>query len=114
MIALFNNEKKFIGFCENFPEQNNTNLLKLEVPEKYANPTKYTWVGDFYNGDFVEIEKAVFLNVQEEKIEIINKQYPIQIQLLNIIKQLNILSKKENIYDCNFKQMSEDILNIWK
>jgi hypothetical protein len=114
MIALFNNEKNFIGFCENLPEQNNINLFKMEVPEKYANPLKYTWIGDFYNGEFIEIEKAALIKSQEEKIENINKQYPIQIQLLNIIKQLNILSKKENIYDCNFKQMSEEILNIWK
>jgi hypothetical protein len=114
MIALFNKNKNFIGFCDNFPEYNNDNFLKIEVPEKYADPYKYTWVGDYYNGEFLEIEKALIIKQKEKLIEDINKKYPIEIQLLNIIKQLNILSNKEKIYDNNFKQMSNEILNIWK
>jgi hypothetical protein len=114
MIALFNSNKNFIGFCEDFPEQNNLNFFKIEVPEKYADPTKYTWIGDFYNGEFIEIEKASYIKSQEEMMENIIKKYPIQVQIINIIKQLNTLSNKEKIYDYNFKEMSNEILNIWK
>lgn len=115
MLALFNkNNKNFIGFCENLPDENNSCFLKMKVPPEYSNPSKYTWIGDFYNGEFIEIQKASYIKSQEELIEEILKKYPIQIQILNIIKQLNILSKKENIYDNSFKQMSDEIIKLWK
>lgn len=115
MLALFNkNNKKFIGFCENFPEESNINFLKMDVPFEYSNPSKYTWTGDFYNGEFVEIQKASYIKSKEEILEDIIKKYPIQIQIINILKQLNILSKKENIYDNHFKEMSEEIIKLWK
>ena len=114
MIALFNSDKNFIGFCENFPENKNLNFFKINVPEKYSNPSKYTWSGDFYNGEFIEIEKEIELSKYKQTIDEIIKKYPIQTQIINIIKQLDILSKKNNIYDCDFREMSTEILKLWK
>jgi hypothetical protein len=114
MIALFNNNKNFIGFCDNFPDNEDENFLKLEVPKKYSDPSKYTWIGDYYNGGFVELNKIIQSEYNEDTVENFIKKYPIQIQIINIIKQLDVLSKKSNIYDLNFKEMSTEILKIWK
>lgn len=114
MFALFNQENKFIGFGENIPEQAKTFIKTKNVPEQYKDFTKYTWHGNFNTGKFIEIKDIAYIQSIEEKIEKINEMYPFQIQLINIMKQLNVLSKEKNLYDISFKEMSNNILKIWK
>jgi hypothetical protein len=113
MIALFNSDKVFIGFCENFPD--NLNFLKKEIPKEYSNPTKYTWAGTYDDGGFVEIEKLSYINNQKRKVDETLHKYPLEIQMLNIIKQLQILLEANKaLYDPSFKQMADEILSLWK
>ena len=112
MIALFNNDKVFIGFCENFPD--NLNFLKKQIPKEYSDPTKYTWTGTYDDGGFIEIEELSYINNKKRKFEEVLEKYPLEIQMLNIIKQLQILSEKENTYDPSFFKMADEILSLWK
>ncbi len=114
MYALFDQKKEFIGFSENFPDIYGSGIIKIKVPDEYADPTKFMWKGTLDNGAFFELNEFLNLKDKKEKFEIILNKYPLEIQLINIIKQLNTLSEKQNIFDLNFKQMATDILNIWK
>jgi hypothetical protein len=114
MFALFNLENKFIGFGDNIPDQTKSFFKTIEVPDQYKDFTKYTWHGNYNDGKFIEIKDITYVKTLEDKIEKITEKYSTQIQLINIIKQLSLLSKDKNLYDISFKEMSNDILNIWK
>jgi hypothetical protein len=50
------------------------------------------------------------LKIEKELFEIINKVYQPGVQLTLIIKQLHLLASKTNLFDEEFKEMSETIL----
>jgi hypothetical protein len=114
MFALFNQHKKLIGYSPDFPNNPNLNVLKKQLPQEFSDLSKWHWEGDYDNGAMVSNKKIVEMDSMQKVYQKILSTYPIGVQLVNIIKQLNILSKKENLYDSSFKEMSSDILEMLK
>lgn len=111
MFALFK-DKKFIGYSPDFPQTNGMGIDVKDVPDEYSNVLEYTWVGDSETGKFTDVNTAVKLKKQIEIDNLIQEKFPIQQQLINIINQLYILSQKNNIFDIEFKEMTNEIKKI--
>lgn len=113
MFVLFNTNKEFIGYSPDIPDS--SSILKKKISEDQSDIMRWKWVGTYDNGQMemitdgypieeIEIEKKVF--------EYINKKYPLEVQLCNIIKQLNnIIQKDDSLQDDDFSDMAQYILN---
>lgn len=55
MYALFDKDKKFIGYSPDFPENPGLNIFKFKLPEDKSDLTKWKWVGDMFTGKMVKI-----------------------------------------------------------
>ena len=112
MFALFNDNKKFIGYAPHI--ENNSFLCAYykEIPKEYSNLAEWHWEGDYDTGGMVSNKKIIELNEQQKVVQKILKKYSIATQMLNITKQLYILSKNANLFDNDFKEMSKDIFDI--
>jgi hypothetical protein len=112
MFALFNADKKFIGYSPDLPNNDKLNILRKKLPEQYSDLRFWHWEGDYDSGAMVSNKKTIELDDNRKAYEEIVKTYPLGIQLFNIIKQLNLLSKNANLFDSDFKEMSNNILEI--
>jgi len=112
MFALFNNKKQFIGYSPDLPNNDKINILKKKLPEEYSDLQKWHWEGDYDNGAMVSNKKIIELNETQKAYQEIVNAYPIGIQLINVIKQLNLISKNANLFNSEFKEMSNNILEI--
>lgn len=112
MYALFNKEKKFIGFS---PDQIPNSLIK-EIPKEQSDFTLWKWQGDYDTGKMILINS----DVKIEEIEIDNalfryveSKYPLKVQLINIITQLRkVVQYNDILQDDDFMDMSGAILNM--
>jgi hypothetical protein len=113
MFALFNKNKIFIGYSPDIPE--NSDLLKIEIPESKSNITIWKWDGDYDNGKMVPISTGYpmeEIELERELFDYIDKRYPLGVQLANIIKQISkILKKYPDLEDDEFVDMSHYVLN---
>jgi hypothetical protein len=113
MFALFNSEKKFIGFSPDILD--NDKVLKIRIPDEQSDIRLWRWEGDYDTGKMVYCD--VGYPIEEEELEkklfdYIANKYPISIQLINIIRQLTKIAKNDpNIQDYEFMDMSDCILN---
>jgi hypothetical protein len=112
MFALFDkNNKNLIGYAPNITNINNISLFK-EIPEEFSNLHEWSWEGDYDTGKMVTNKKIISLNEEHEHLKKIIELYPLGTQIINIIRQLHILSKNANLFDNDFKEMSNNILEI--
>lgn len=113
MFALFNKDKTFIGYSNDIPDT--STVLKKEIPKEQSDIMLWRWEGDYENGRMVSVDIGYpieEIELEKELFSFIDKNYPPQIQMLNIIKQLRkIVQNNENIQDDNFVDMSDYILN---
>ena len=113
MFALFNKDKIFIGYSNDIPDT--STVLKKEIPKEQSDIMLWRWEGDYENGRMVSVDIGYpieEIELEKELFSFIDKNYPPQIQMLNIIKQLRkIVQNNENIQDDNFVDMSDYILN---
>ncbi len=113
MFALFNKDKTFIGYSSDIPDT--STVLKKEIPKEQSDIMLWRWEGDYENGRMVSVDIGYpieEIELEKELFSFIDKNYPPQIQMLNIIKQLRkIVQNNENIQDDNFVDMSDYILN---
>jgi hypothetical protein len=113
MFALFNKDKTFIGYSNDIPDT--STVLKKEIPKEKSDIILWRWEGDYENGRMVSVDIGYpieEIELEKELFNFIDKNYPPQIQMLNIIKQLRkIVQNNENIQDDNFVDMSDYILN---
>jgi len=58
MFALFNKERKFIGYSEDIPDLPTLNIFKLKLPENQKDITKWRWEGNFPDGKMVKIKSC--------------------------------------------------------
>ena len=96
MYALFNKEKKFIGFS---PNQIPNNLTK-KISEEHSDFTIWKWEGDYDTGKMVLINS----NIKTEEIELdkalfnyIDSKYPLKVQLINMMTQLRKIVQYNDI-----------------
>jgi hypothetical protein len=112
MFALFNTNKQLIGYSPDLPPNDKLNILRKELPPEFSNLKYFHWEGDYDNGAMVSNKKIVELDESKKAYDEILNAYPIGIQLINMIKQLNLISKNANLFDSNFKEMSDNMLEI--
>lgn len=60
MYALFNKEKKIIGYSEDFPDTPNLDVFKVKLPEEKSNLMEWKWCGDMLTGNMVKINLENF------------------------------------------------------
>jgi hypothetical protein len=113
MYALFNKEKQFIGYSEDMPEQVLQNLLYKQIPDSQTDFTNWRWSGDYDTGHMVSIVEDGYpveeIALEKQLFDTINKNYPLPVQLIYIIKQLKLLSR-EGEQDHNFQDMADIVL----
>lgn len=112
MFVLFNNNKKFIGYSPDAEKVNDISAYSKEIPEQFSNLNEWHWEGDYDNGKMISNKKFIELTEEQKAIRKIIDQYPLGVQLINIIKQLNVLSKNANLFDNDYKEMSNNIMEI--
>lgn len=62
MYALFNKEKKLIGYSGDFPDTPNLDVFKIKIPEEKSNLMEWKWDGDMLTGNMVKI------NLEKNKV----------------------------------------------
>ena len=114
MFALFNLNKTFVGYSEDIPEHLNKSFIKKEIPEDKRDLTKWRWDGDL-DGQMVSLNEKPYTITEKEITEslfkTIYKDYPIDLQIVNIIKQLYVLSYKSSSLLPDFEQMAKTIIH---
>ena len=55
MFVLFNEENKFVGYSEDFPNLPNLKIKKKSIPESQRDLNFWRWQGDFETGSMVNI-----------------------------------------------------------
>jgi hypothetical protein len=114
MFVLFNKEKKFIGYSPDIPSQ--VDILKKEIPASKRDFSVWKWVGDYDNGSMISIFEEDYpkeeLDLEKKLFSEINSKYPLNTQLINIMRQVKILSEASPMHqDCVFLDMADEILN---
>lgn len=113
MFVLFNKNKEFIGYSPEFPE--NSEILKIEIPEEKSDISLWKWEGTYDNGRMAPINIGYSIEeieLEREMFEYIEKKFPIKTQLINIIKQLRKITKSNsNLEEYEFVDMADYILN---
>jgi|GEM_PF-1805922 hypothetical protein len=110
MFAIFNDKKQFIGYSDEIPP--NSPILRREVPSEKTNISNWEWKGDYETGEMLPIGSSIE-EIQEERhtFEYIDKKYPLNVQLITIMKQLRkIIQNNDNLADDDFYDMSDCIL----
>jgi len=114
MFALFNLNKSFIGYSDNIPEHLNKGFLKKEISEDKRDLTKWRWEGDF-DGCMVDINEHPYTvtekELQDTLFKTIYKDYPIDLQVVNIIKQLYLVAYKGGLLLPEFDKMANTIIH---
>ena len=109
MIALFNENKQFIGYSNVVPPTINLykDLGGLDL-------NKYFWDGDFDTGELKEIntKKVDEFDLESQFLHKMKCLYSNELSLLFCIKQINMIAEKLDCFDENFKGMYQDISPI--
>lgn len=114
MFVLFNKEKKFIGYSPDIPSQ--VDILKKEIPSSKSDFSVWKWVGDFDNGSMISVFEEGYpkedLDLEKKLFSEINTKYPLNSQLINIMRQVKLLSETTPFHQDNvFMDMADEILN---
>jgi hypothetical protein len=113
MFVLFNKNKSFVGYSPDIPE--NSDLLKILIPESQSDISIWKWEGDYDNGRMVPLANGYpveEIELERELFEYIDKKYPLAVQLTNIIRQISkILKSNPELEDDDFVDMSHYVLN---
>ena len=109
MIALFNENKGFIGYSNIVPPTINffKDLGDLDL-------NKYFWDGNFDSGELKEIKakKIDEFDLESQFLHKIKCLCSNELSLLLCIKQINLIAEKLECFDQNFKDMYSDISPI--
>jgi hypothetical protein len=108
MFALFNENKQFVGYSPDIPPT--STLLKKEIPNDQTDFTVWSWVGDYDSGRMMSISEQGYpqeeIDLEYELFEEINLKYPLGMQLIYIIKQLQKTTPIEKM-DKDFALMAQ-------
>ena len=112
MFALFNKDKKFIGYSPDVSKNPNISPFYKEIPHQYRDISQWHWEGDFDTGGMVSNKKIIELTKDQKILAKLHETYSLGTQIVNIVKQLDILSKNANLYDSDFKDMKTKMMEI--
>lgn len=116
MFALFNKNKKFIGYSPDIPD--NAPLLKRKINDEQSNTLKWKWVGDYDTGRMVSVDKSDSEIEEDDFLFEVSNKYNLNAKFDIIIKQLQkILEKNQDLKTPEFDQMSSDLskaFDIWQ
>lgn len=114
MLVLFNKNKQFIGLSPDIPKEALSNFYTKQIPDHQGDITKWRWEGDYDSGKMVSIAEDGYpieeLELEKQLFKEINLKYPLGVQLVNIIRQLKILSANSE-QDYRFSDMADVILS---
>jgi hypothetical protein len=114
MFALFNLNKSFIGYSDNIPEHLESGILKKEIPEDKSDLIKWRWDGSYDDGQMVSLEEKPYTitekELQDSLFRTIYEEYPIDVQIVNLIKQVYLLSYKTPELLPEFERMANMII----
>jgi hypothetical protein len=114
MFALFNANKNFIGYGKDLPDNPSLNILSKEIPLDNQDLTVWRWDGDFDDGKMVLINENPYpveeIDFDTSLYEKIYNKYPIDLQLVILMKQVKMLSEKADCLHPEFDEMSKLIL----
>jgi hypothetical protein len=114
MFALFNLNKSFIGYSDNIPEHLEKGILKIEIPDDRSDLTKWRWDGNYEDGQMVNLEEKPYMvtekELQDSLFRTIYEEYPIDVQIVNLIKQVYLLSYKTPELLPEFEKMANMII----
>jgi len=114
MFALFNLNKSFIGYSDNIPEHLESGILKREIPEDKSDLMKWRWDGSYDDGQMVSLEEKPYTvtekELQDSLFKTIYDEYPIDVQIVNLIKQVYLLSYKTPVLLPEFERMANIII----
>jgi hypothetical protein len=114
MFALFNLNKSFIGYSDNIPEHLESGILKREIPEDKSDLMKWRWDGSYDDGQMVSLEEKPYTvtekELQDSLFKTIYDEYPIDVQIVNLIKQVYLLSYKTPVLLPEFERMANMII----
>ena len=113
MFVLFNKNKEFIGYSEDCPSI--PTIFKKEISQEKSDITKWRWDGDFENGQMVSLYENPYeiteQDLQEDLFEKINREYPIDLQIVILMKQIKEIASSSRIkLNDDFSKMSDIIL----
>jgi hypothetical protein len=113
MFVLFNKNKEFIGYSEDCPSI--PTIFKKEISQEKSDITKWRWDGDFENGQMVSLYENPYeiteQDLQEDLFEKINTEYPIDLQIVILMKQIKEIASSSRIkLNDDFSKMSDIIL----
>lgn len=114
MFALFNLDKKFIGYSpETIPGDH---ILTKQIPPDQQDLNLWKWSGDFSNGKMVSVFEQDYpeeeFEEEKKRFKELNESYPLGIQLTNIIRQLKKIADKFDVQDDRFMDMAEKVLYV--
>jgi hypothetical protein len=114
MYALFNLNKSFIGYSESIPEHIEKTILKREIPPDKVDLTKWRWDGG-YDGQMVNLKDNPVVitekQLQDTLFKTIYYEYPVDVQLINLIKQVYAIAHRSKSLLPEFEEMSKMIIN---
>jgi len=115
MFAIFNPQKKFIGYVPDTTSLGSVSpMWHKEIPSDKTDLMLYQWVGDYDTGQMESLETGKYpIEEFEEERKLVAKielQYPLYAQLFILAKQLyHHLELKETHMQPEFKEMFESI-----
>ena len=113
MFVLFNKDKQFIGYSPDIPE--NSGLLKKEIPKNQSDIRMWVWSGGYDDGKMIPIDIGYpieEIELEKQLFSYIANTYPLNIQMNNIIKQLKLIVRENDLsQDDDFMDMADCILN---
>jgi hypothetical protein len=114
MFALFNKQKKFIGYSADIPDIES--ILKVKISDEHTDFTKWKWHGEYDTGRMVSLSEnpIVFeeIDLKASLFSKIKKEYPLDVQNVIMIKQIKKLCDyfDSNMKNDDFKEMSDTLL----
>jgi hypothetical protein len=106
MYVVFDKNKKFISYSDKIFSDF---YYYREIPSDKTDFSKWKWEGDYENGEMISI-KDIFQTENVNKKFIFQKKYPVDVFLSLILKQLLIVSKKNNNAIWEFEEMAKEYI----
>lgn len=112
MLALFNKfTKEFIGYSkEDLPEQFYKTVLTKEIPQDKVDISKWAWSGDYDNGKMISLNPIKNEDDENYLFQKLYREYPLDLQVAILVKQVRDISEKTNCLRDDFKNMSNLLL----
>lgn len=105
MYAIFNDQKEFLSYGD---QPLGGSFLSILIPDDKTNLTEWRWDGDYDTGGMVRLESTPYEEVMNQ--DSFQNKYPLPLYMSLILKQLYVISKKENLLSENYAEMVKQFI----